>query len=84
MNYFFFILFQIVKAVHGAFDSVHAVVVRPNKFNDQNEEFIKGVLCKPSDYYYKVYTEEFEAGMNDAGSKIMNNMDYSNSGLKFF
>lgn len=74
----------VCKAVHGAFDSVHAVVVRPNKFNDQNEEFIKGVLCKPSDYYYKVYTEEFEAGMNDAGSKIMNNMDYNNSGLKFF
>ena len=59
-------------------------MVRPNKFQDQNEEFITGTLCKPSSYYYKVYTEEFEQGMNEAGSAIMNNMDYTNSGLKFF
>ena len=55
-----------------------------NKFQDQNEEFIPGTLCKPSNHYYKVYTEEFETVMNEAGSSIMNNFDYKNSGLKFF
>jgi len=79
----------VCKAVHGAFDSVHCVIVRPNKFQDQNEDFIRGTLCKPgtssaSNHYYKVYTEAFEKEMNAAGSAIMKNMDYDNSGLSFF
>jgi len=74
----------VCKNVHDAFDAVHAVIVRPNRFQDQNEEFITGKLCKPGNHYYKVYTDSFENDMNTAGSGIMNNMDYANNGLQFF
>merc|ERR1711885_99633 len=50
----------VCKNVHDAFDAVHAVIVQPNRFQDQNEEFITGKLCKPGNHYYKVYTDSFE------------------------
>jgi len=76
---------SVAEAVHGAYDAVHMVIVRPNRFQDQNEDFIQNKMCKPrNSNYYKVYTDKFEYEMNDAGSAIMNNMQYNNSGLKFF
>ena len=61
------------------------VIVRPNRFQDQNEDFIRNKMCKPRNAnYYKVYTDSFENEMNDAGSQILNNMQYNNRGLKFF
>ena len=73
--------FQIVQ---NTFSAVHMVVVRPYRFQDQNEAFITGSLCKPSTNYYKVYTDKFEEEMDIAGCSIMNNMDYKNDGnLRF-
>lgn len=45
-----------IKAVHSAYSAVHAVVVRPNKFNDQNEDFICKELTKTKSNYHKVKT----------------------------
>ena len=47
---------QKFKAVHSVYSAVHAVVVRPNKFNDQNEDFICGQLTKTKSNYHKVKT----------------------------
>ena len=47
---------QKFKAVHSVYSAVHAVVVRPNKFNDQNEDFICGQLTKTKSNYHKVNT----------------------------
>lgn len=74
----------VCKNVHDAFDAVHAVIVRPNRFQDQNEEFITNQLCDSANHYYKVYTDSFENDMNTAGSDILNQMDYRNEGLSFF
>ena len=44
---------QVCAAVHKKYNAVHAVIVRPNEFNDQNEPFIKNTLCRNADNYHK-------------------------------
>ena len=52
------------KAVHKAYSQLFAVVVRPNRFNDQNEDFIKKELCNGKDANYikvRFRTPQFES-----------------------
>jgi len=67
---------QVCAAVHKKYNAVHAVVVRPNEFNDQNEPFIKNTLCRNSNNYHKVYTKNFDSGMNQAGNRILRSLGY--------
>jgi len=68
---------SVCKAVHSAFNAVHAVIVRPNKFNDQNEDFICKELTKTKSNYHKVYTENFDTDMNKAGNTILDSLGYA-------
>jgi hypothetical protein len=67
---------SVCKAVHSTYNAVHAVVVRPNKFNDQNEDFICKELTKTKSNYHKVYTENFDTNMNKAGNTILESLGY--------
>jgi len=55
-----------------------AVIVRPNEFADQNEEFIVNTLCGGKKHnYHKVYTSKFGKGMKRAANTIIENVkDY--------
>jgi len=68
--------------VHKAYADVFAVIVRPNRFKDQNEDFISKTLCSEKSNYKKVYTDAFETEMNKAGSEILTKLGYN--GSKFF
>jgi hypothetical protein len=68
---------SVCKAVHSVYSDVHAVIVRPNKFNDQNEDFITKSLTKKNSNYHKVYTEQFDSDMNKAGNAILKSLDYN-------
>jgi len=68
---------SVCKAVHSVYSAVHAVVVRPNKFNDQNEDFITKELTKTRSNYHKVYTENFDTDMNKAGNNILDSLGYA-------
>jgi len=75
---------SVCAAVHKAYSQLFAVVVRPNRFNDQNEDFIKNQLCNgKSANYIKVYTDKFEDMMNDAGKNICSKLGYTVDG-RFF
>jgi hypothetical protein len=75
---------SVCAAVHKAYSQLFAVIVRPNRFNDQNEDFIKKQLCNGnSGNYIKVYTDKFEEEMNTAGKKICEKLGYSVDG-RFF
>lgn len=66
----------VCAAVHQKYSAVHAVIVRPNEFNDQNEPFIKNTLCRNANNYHKVYTKNFDTGMNEAGNRILSSLGY--------
>jgi hypothetical protein len=55
-----------------------AVIVRPNEFADQNEDFIKNKLCGGKSHnYHKVYTSKFGRGMKRVADTIIDNLkDY--------
>jgi len=75
---------SVCEAVHKAYSQLFAVVVRPNRFNDQNEDFIKKQLCNGKDAnYIKVYTDKFEEMMNSAGKQICSKLGYTVDG-RFF
>jgi len=65
-----------VCAVNNKNYETFACIVRPNRNADQNEDFIKNVLCngEASQRYHKVYTDAFENEMNRALDNIVRNL----------
>ena len=63
----------VTKLVHDAGYDVHAVIVRPNRDEDLNEDVILD-LTLVEERYHKVYTDNFETEISAAFDKIVSNL----------
>jgi hypothetical protein len=61
---------EVTALVHGAGYDVHAVIVRPNRDDDLNEDVIES-LTVTKERYHKVYTDNFETEIAAAFDKIV-------------
>jgi len=61
---------SVVNLLHGAGYKVHAVIVRPNRDEDLNEEEILS-LTEDEKRYHKVYTDSFETEIKAAFASIL-------------
>jgi len=63
---------EVCKLIHQAGYEPFAVVVRPNHFGEQNNDFIENEFCRNKNNNLKVYTDSFESDMKKALDTIIN------------
>jgi len=63
---------EVCKLMHQCGYEPFAVVVRPNHFGEQNNDFIENEFCRNKSNNLKVYTDSFEGDMKTALETILN------------